>query len=59
MSYKFISEREPTDQELFALTDSAIKQANQKKEQAMKSFMANIHSQIQKIKNDKLHVKQA
>lgn len=59
MSYKFIDEREPTDEELNSLMVDAIKKVRQKQKRAMEVFMNDLHNQIARIKQIKKHAKEA
>ncbi|AEG31712.1 hypothetical protein [Thiomicrospira cyclica] len=59
MSYKFIDEREPTDEELNSLMGEAIKKVRQKQKKAIEVFMNDLHNQIARIKQTKKHAKEA
>lgn len=59
MSYKFIDEREPTDEELEQLMIQAMSVVKRKKQEATDSFMSRLHEQINKLKQDRKHEAQA
>jgi hypothetical protein len=59
MGYKFVDEREPTDEELQQLMQYAIQSANEKKQISMQVFMKQLHEQMQKVKQESAHVSQA
>jgi hypothetical protein len=59
MGYKFVDEREPTDEELQQLMQHAIQSANEKKQVSMQVFMDRLHEQMRKIKQETAHVAQA
>jgi hypothetical protein len=59
MSYKFIDEREPTDEELNSLMGEAIKKVRQKQKKAIEVFMNDLHNQIARIKQTKKYAKEA
>ena len=59
MSYKFIDEREPTDEELEQLMMQAMSVVKRKKQEATDSFMSRLHEQINKLKQDRKHEAQA
>lgn len=53
MSYRFIEEREPTQQELTVLMEAAARQAKKKSEMAYQQYMMNIHQKLLKLKKQK------
>ncbi len=53
MSYKFIEEREPTDEELEKLMSAASDYAEKKARMAYQKYMENIHLKILKLKKQK------
>jgi uncharacterized FlgJ-related protein len=59
MSYKFIDEREPSDEELNQLMTQAIQTVERKKKAALDSFMDSLHEQMQKLKQERKYVAQA
>ena len=53
MPYKFIEEREPTDEELGKLMSAASEHAKKKASVAYQKYMENIHLKILKLKKQK------
>lgn len=53
MSYSFLLDREPSDEELKMLTDSAIKNAKEKKEATLAEFMLRLKNELEMLKKAK------
>ncbi|NCN44065.1 MAG: hypothetical protein GW843_09210 [Thiomicrospira sp.] len=54
MSYSFLLNREPSDEELKTLTDAAIKNVKEKKEAAISAFKARLKHDLEQLKLKKL-----
>lgn len=56
MSYSFLLDREPSDEELKTLTDAAIKNVKEKKEAALNAFTDRLKHDLEQLKRKKQHV---